>query len=106
MSVVHSCFESGGSSIRSFAFVCVSVQWVGMSAYSWVTTRHSLYFEAVNINRSYLFRIGVLTFTAIMFSAKQGFLEGMENFNGMNQNQVILKLQLLLWKVLALFRHH
>ena len=76
MSVVHSCFESGGSSIRSFAFVCVSVQWVGMSAYSWVTARHSLYFEAVNINRSYLFRIGVLTFTAIMFSAKQGFLEG------------------------------
>ena len=76
LSEQHSCFESGGSSFRFLTFIFLTVQLVGMSAYSWVTARHSLYFEAVNINRSYLFRIGVLTFTAIMFSVKQGFLEG------------------------------
>ena len=76
LSEQHSCFESGGSSFRFLVFVFLTVQLVGMSAYSWVTARHSLYYEALSINRTYLFRLGILTFTVIMFSVKQGFLEG------------------------------
>ena len=74
LSEIHSCFKTGGSSNRFFVMLFVTVQYLVMAVYSWFTVRQSSYYEALNINRCYFFRLGIFMLSTVMSVYYEGLL--------------------------------